>query len=300
MRSPLHRIITPCAPAALLAIVVVLVSGCASPHSARHSLRESLTFHASFDHGADADYARGDRQIYHAKGMNERFAGTPGLPTTPEVQLAEKAGRFGHGLRFLQAKAPVIFYHSPSNVEFHSNQWSGTVSFWLSTDPATQLAPGYCDPIQITSKAWNDAAFFTEFEKKTNGIPFRLGVYADLKVWNPNDRDWNKMAPHEKPLLTIDHPPFSAGKWTHVVFTFENFNTGKPDGVAKLYLDGEFRGAIPARTQTFNWDPAKSLIMLGIGYVGLYDDVSIYNRALSPQEIITLRDLPNGVSDLVR
>jgi hypothetical protein len=66
-----------------------------------------------------------------------------------------------------------------------------------------------------------------------------------------------------------------------------------------LYLDGELRGVIPARTQTFTWDPQKSLIMLGIGYVGLYDEVSIFNRPLTQPEIIELRDLPNGVHSLL-
>ena len=45
-----------------------------------------------------------------------------------------------------------------------------------------QLEPGFCDPVQITPRAWNDAAFFVEFEKRPESIPFRLGVYADLGV----------------------------------------------------------------------------------------------------------------------
>ena len=32
----------------------------------RAALRQALTFYASFDHGFDADYARGDRSIYSA------------------------------------------------------------------------------------------------------------------------------------------------------------------------------------------------------------------------------------------
>lgn len=283
-----------------LGLCLLSLVGCHSPDSRTHSrLKASLSLYASFDHGVDADFARGDKRLYHGRNMEQRFAGQPGLPEGIKTRLEPNAGRFGQALHFAEAQAPVVYYRAPQNVDFRSNLWSGTVSVWLSTDPQARLNPGYCDPIQITSKGWDDAAFFFEFEKRTNSIPFRLGVYADRNVWNPNNRDWGKMAANEKPLITVDSPPFSAGKWTHAVFTFENFNTGKPDGVARLYLDGELRGTIDARTQTFHWDPEKSLIMLGIGYVGLYDELSLFDRALSADEIKRLRDLPQGVRSLL-
>ena len=306
MKPPLSILIDRFVPpttavVALMAIgMLSLGSGCASRNPSQQSLRSALTFYASFDHGADADFARGDSQVYHAKGMNERFAGTRGMPTTPEIHIEAGAGRYGSGLNFTKAQAPVIFYKAPGNVAIPPQDWSGTVSFWLSTDLVHQLPWGYSDPIQITSKAWNDAAFYTDFEKRTNGTSFRLGVCADLKVWNPNNRDWDKMVPPEKPLVLVENPPFAAGKWTHVAYTFEHFNTGKPDGVAKFYLNGELRGEVSARTQTFTWEPSKTLIMLGIGYVGRYDDLAIFDRSLSANEIKTLRDLPEGVSSLLR
>jgi hypothetical protein len=142
--------------------------------------------------------------------------------------------------------------------------------------------------VQITSKDWNDAAFFVEFEKKTNGIPFRLGIYPDFKVWNPANRPWESIVAEEKPLVGVGHHPFYSGEWTHVVFTFERFNTGKPDGVARLYLNGELNAVLPPREQTFTWDEAKNRIKLGVGYVGLLDEVSIFDRALSESEVQAL------------
>ena len=171
---------------------------------------------------------------------------------------------------------------------------------WLQVDPKGQLEPGFCDPVQITPRAWNDAAFFVEFEKRPEAIPFRLGVYADLDVWNPAKRKFEEIPASERPLVTVADPPFSAGKWTHVVFTFERFNTGKPDGVARLYLDGEPRGVLAARQQTFTWDPQQAFVGLGLSYIGLLDELSIFNRALAPDEVAAVYRLESGVSGLLR
>ena len=89
-------------------------------------------------------------------------------------------------------------------------------------------------------------------------------------------------------------------KAAHVVFTFEHFNTGQPDGVARLYLDGQFAGALPPRTQTFTWDARQSSIMLGLGYIGFFDELSWFNRALTETEIRQLHELPEGVPSLLR
>ena len=62
----------------------------------RGSLAEALTFHASFDHGPDADFARGDGRIYSVRVENEQETGelTPGLGQ-PVLTIAEGQGRFG-------------------------------------------------------------------------------------------------------------------------------------------------------------------------------------------------------------
>jgi len=131
-------------------------------------------------------------------------------------------------------------------------------------------------------------------------VPFRLGVYADLDVWNPTKRRIQDIPAAERPLLTVDRPPFAKGKWTHVVFTWESFNTGRPDGVARLYLDGQPHGALTGRQQTFTWDPARSAITLGLNYVGLLDDLALFNRALTGAEVDALYRLERGVAALGR
>ncbi|MCC7007401.1 MAG: LamG domain-containing protein [Acidobacteria bacterium] len=269
------------------------------PVQAQAGLRAALTFHAGFDNGVNAVHAAGDRTLYSAPTFARRQEGTPGLPATGEVQVASGLGRFGDALRFTARRHPSVFFKAQRNVPYAKTNWAGTVSFWLSVDPAGELDPGFCDPVQITPHAWNNAAFFVEFEKTATATPFRLGVYADLNVWNPTNRRFEDIPGPERPLVTVEQPPFGKGKWTHVAFTFDRFNTGEPDGVARLYLDGQPAGALTARRQTFTWDPAQAAINIGAGYVGMFDELSVFGRVLSDAEIKALHALPTGVAGLL-
>ena len=277
-----------------------LVSGTSLPQTQETGagLRQALTFHAPFDGSTSAARAGGDATLHWAPSMKEREQAQAGLPPGGEVQHARGAGRFGDALRFTQPKSPLVFFRAARNMPFEASDWDGSVSFWLRVDPQTQLEPGFCDPVQITPRAWNDAAFFVEFEKRPEGIPFRLGVYADLGVWNPTKRKFDEIPAAERPLVTVTDPPFSGDAWTHVVFTFERFNTGRPDGIARLYLNGEPRGTLGPRLQTFTWDPEGTVIGLGLGYIGLLDELSIFDRALRPDEVKALYGLPSGVAGL--
>ncbi len=263
------------------------------------SLAKALSFHASFDNGPDADFARGDRSIWQAPTIEKRDAATKGLPAGDEVKLESNSGRFGGAMKFSKSKGPIVFYRTEKNFNMPAPNWSGTVSFWLKTDMANELAEGFCDPVQITSKQWDDASFFVEFEKRATGIPFRLGAYADKLVWNPTNRKFEDIPPAERPLVTVAKPPFEAGKWTHVAFTFERFNSGKPDAMAMLYLNGEKKGELANRTQTYTWDPSKAAVMLGLSYIGMMDDFGLFDRSLAQEEIVYVFRLKNGLSELV-
>jgi hypothetical protein len=281
-----------------LAMCLVAATGCqTTPRNS--ALSSALTFHASFDHALDADLAAGDPVLRSGGSMSKPGDAKPGLSDSEDVQWLPSGGRYGRALRFNRKQAPFVFFRGTKNMPYRTNGWSGTVSFWLSADPA-DLPMSFCDPIQITPRAWNDAAFFVEFEKRTNDIPFRLGVYPDFKIWNPTNKKWENVTREEKPLVDANTFPFARGKWTHIAFTFTNFNTGRDDGVARLYLDGQLAATLGPRRQTFTWEEDKCLIALGLSYIGLWDELAIFNRALSAEEIRALRDLPNGAADLHR
>src|SRR4030095_14698879 len=98
---------------------------------------------------------------------------------------------------------------------------------WLSLDPEKDLEPGYCDPIHVTERGWNDGAIFADFTKDDTPRHFRLGAFADRKVWDPRERDWNAVPVPERPMVEVAKPPFARGQWTHVVLTWAGFNSGK-------------------------------------------------------------------------
>lgn len=260
-------------------------------------LRRSLTFHAAFDKQADADFARGDRRLWTASN-GKRTDAKPGLHRA-DVTIAAGKGRFGDALHFGKNDKSVIFFQADKNLPYRVQDWSGTVSFWLSLDPDKDLEPGYCDPIQITDKKWDDAALFVDFTKDDQPRHFRLGVFADTKVWNPQGRKFEDLPAAAKPFsAALVKPPFARDRWTHVAFTFARFNTGKEDGEAHLYLDGQLQGSIRDRKQTFTWETSKAAIMLGLSYIGRFDDLALFDRALTAQEITTLYRLEQGAAAL--
>lgn len=281
-------------------LAVALGSDAGQAAAVRQALASALVFHASFDGGVDARRAADDPKLYWAPTWARRAEAQPGLPPAGDTRQAPGEGRFGDALRFTRRGVPPVFYHGGKNMPYAAANWNGAVSFWLSTDPQNDLGVGFCDPIQITPRAWNNGAFFVEFEKGKGpeAVPFRLGVYADFDVWNPTKRPFDQIPPAERPLTTVDNPPFAKGKWTHIVFTWESFNTGRADGVARLYLDGQPRGTLAGRQQTFTWDPAETKIALGLGYIGLMDDVAVFNRRLSDAEIAELYRLERGAAML--
>lgn len=296
--------------APLAALLSILAAGCASApvgtqrppaspseHRSLLSIRKALTFHASLDQGTDADFAAGDPWMYQAPGLERRRETRPGLPSDGSVRIDPGAGRHGGALHFTKRSDAVVFYRAAGNVPWHGSPWSGAISFWLRAD-TNALAMGFCDPLHVTPRGWDDAAFFVEFERRTNDVPFRLGAYADRKVWNPQNRPWGEMSAAEKPVLVAPTPAFEANRWTHVAFSWENFNTGRGDGFVRLWLDGVDAGRISERTQTFTWNPADTRLLLGIGYIGWIDDVAVFNRALADAEIRRIRELPRGVRSL--
>jgi Concanavalin A-like lectin/glucanases superfamily len=277
-------------PALITAFVVGLSLtnvGSAQEKDPLAEIRKALTLSANFDSGPDADFAKGDKRIYTASSA-ERKDAKPGL-TAEEFEVAKGQGRHGSdALRFIKKSNKVVFFKAAGNIDYRKENWSGTAAFWLNLDPQKDLGDWYCDPIQITEKAWNNGALWVDFSKDDKPKHFRLGAFADMKVWNPTNREFEKIPAAERPMVTVIHPPFASGKWTHVAFTFENFNTGKSDGVAKLYLNGKLQGAVIGRNQHFTWDPEKAVIQIGMSYVGLYDDLAIFNRSLSEAEIQAL------------
>jgi hypothetical protein len=257
--------------------------------------KQSLTFRASFDRGLDADFALGDKRIFTAPDYKAQMAAKPGLDH-PDITLVT-GGISGSALRFGKKNVKAIFYQADKNVPFRDGDWTGTISFWLNLDPDQDLEPGFCDPIQVTDKAYNDSAIWVDFTKDDKPRHFRLGVFGDLKAWNPSN------LPSDNPLftnrlVTIAKPPFRRGTWTHVAITHTRLGSGK--GVAKLYLDGKLQGTAESIAEAFRWDMARAAIRLGVNYVGLWDELAIFNLALSDREVAELHAIKGDLAAVRR
>lgn len=263
------------------------------------SLRRSLVFHASFDTTADADFARGDRRVFTAEDRAKREAATPGLSATSNARLVAGVGRHGGALEFRGAGKQQVFYRGGANLGFVPARWAGGVSFWLQLDPERDLAPGYCDPIQFVGPKWADGALFVEFTKDHTPRHFRYGIFPVTKFWNPQNKKLEEMTDAERPMVPVRRPIFGRDRWTHILITFANLNTGATDGRGTLHVDGERIGTSDGWNHTLNWtDPAQTALTLGLNYTGLIDDLAVFDRELTAAEARTVFSLSRGISTL--
>lgn len=268
-----------------------------APAAAADSLAElksALAFHASFDDGMDAAFARGDRRIYSAESYKDLDQRGPGY-WGEAIELAYDAGKVGNALQFNVKNTKALFYSGEKNAAFSPDGWTGTISFWLSLDPATDLEPGFCDPIQVTDSAYNDSAIWVDFTKD-NPRQFRLGVFGEKEAWDPGGTGGGDNPKFLDRLVIVEQPPFGAGKWTHVAISYEGLSAGA--GQATLYLDGEAQGTSEGIAEPFAWDMSTAAIRLGVNYVGLFDELAIFDRALTAEEIRQVGALEMGVAEL--
>ncbi len=260
---------------------------------AQAKLFKALTLHASFDKGLDADFARGDKQCYlqQAKDL------VPAKPNE-EVKLAAGAGRFGGALHFPKKGTTRPSFKDGGVLGYNAKSWSASVSAWLRLDPDKDLEPGYCDPIQIVGNDTKKGYIFLEWSKDETPRYFRYAIRPLFNIWNPTNVAWADIPFEKRPMVQVARAPFSREKWTHVVFTLENINDKTKPPVGKLYINGKLQGSIERWDLTFDWDPAKVLLVLGAAYVGHIDDLAVFDRPLKDVEVDRIYALKNGIGEL--
>lgn len=270
-------------------------TGLATTSPANEALSKALLFHASFDAEPKADHAAGDPQLYTAPDR-KRATVQPGLHAGDAIVIAPGEGKFGAALQFRRKTKEQVFFKGEKNLGFKEREWSGSCSFWMRLDPDKDLEPGYSDPLQFVGQAWGEGNMFVEFSKDHTPRHFRYALMAITKLWNPNNEKWEEMK--NRPMVPVTNPPFSRDRWTHVCFTFGNANTGQKDGWGRLYLDGKKQGEFTGWQNDFNWEIDKSALTLGLSYTGYMDDVAVFNRALSDEEVAAVFALKRGIAEL--
>ena len=255
---------------------------CSTPGTQKVEYDESLTFYASFDSGFDANYAKGDATFYTAPGFGKIDSAVVG-PEYSEVEILPAEGLKGGALRFNEKVRGVALFKSKGNVSYSKENFVGTVSFWLKLDPAIDLEEGFCDPIQITDARYDDGAIWVDFTGE-NPRDFRLGVFPDSTVWKLDTVGVEN--PYQERLVKVTDLPFSREKWAHVAIVFDGLNT--QGGKGALYLNGQLQGVNDQIDEPFTWEIERSVIYLGLSYIGLMDELAIYDKALSEDEVSQL------------
>ena len=257
------------------------------------SLKQSLTLHASYDKGFDADFCKGDQ---HCR-IRQKKELVP-ASSTDEVKLDPAAGRFGGALHFTR-KGSVWPQYSGTNVlNYNEQSWSSTVSVWLKLDPDKDLEPGYCDPVQIVGDDSKKGFIFLEWSKDETPRFFRFAIRPLFHIWNPTNVNWADIPFEKRPMVQVAKAPFSREQWTHVVFSMENINDKSKQPIGRLYLNGALQGKIENWDLTFGWNPAQVNLVLGAAYVGHLDDLGVFDRALTDADVKAIYQLKSGLREL--
>jgi len=262
------------------------------------SLGESLTFHASFDSTFEAGFAMGDPVFYRADNLDQPERAEPAELSRKNAPMIIDEGKYGGSLKFSDDVDDYYFYKGLDNVTYQEQDWNATISFWLKLDPDEDLVEGqWCDPIMITPRNWDDASIFVDF---TRNRPrnFRFAAFADRQIWNPDGDPWEDLAQGVMPMITLEDHPFSRESWTHIVIILKRFNTDPETAVFQGYLNGELAGELRGRNQNLTWEMSEVLMSLGLQFRGQMDDLSLFNRDLSPVEVRQLYSLSEGIQTL--
>ncbi len=279
----------------------LLLGACASDDSAPEenpaAMLDAVTLYASFDRSVAADFARGPGQLrtrYGALSNPEAFRFEDGYPRDV-FRVAEGAGVSGGALEALDVlpENGRIFYPAQGNLAFDRGGWSGTVSFWIKTNPDTMLKTSFCDPIQITQKGANNGGLWIDFPD-SSPRDLRLGAFQAEGDGRPRLSESDPDAP----LVVVSPIGFQETDWHHILFTWTDFDSDAENAQATLYIDGSPRGSFGGRNITMDWDISQTGIYVAVGYIGLLDELAIFDRALNAAEIARLAAEPEALTGL--
>lgn len=279
--------------AILVCVVVTVAASVAS--GGDDVLKQAVMFYASFDTDLMPDVGVGP--------INTRY-GDPKDPKTfifedgfsKKVYKIAKSGVVGG---CLDAKGVLkdrgrFFYPVKGNLAFKKGGWGGACSMWINMDPQALKLP-FCDPVQITQKGANNGGIWFDFnDSKPRDL--RMGVFPAV----PEGKTGAKESDINAPMVWVRRVAFRSGEWRHVVLSWDNFDTGKPNAIATLYIDGRKIGDVKDRAIAMDWDVDQAGIYTAVGYTGLLDEMACFRRALTADEVTMLYRTPGLLQSLKR
>src|SRR5260370_1151484 len=82
------------------------------------------------------------------------------------------------------------------------------------------------------------------------------------------------------------------------VINWRNFDTGKADAKAALFIDGKQIGEVKDRAIAVDWDVERAGIYVAVNFIGLLDELAVFNRSLTPDEVARLHREPGVLAGL--
>jgi hypothetical protein len=264
-------------------------------------LRKAATFYASFDDAVRADFGGGEltpsTRTNHQTEKG-RYVFEKGYPEKA-FRIAEGRGKAGGALEAVDVPPDNgrIFFPAKGNIAHKAGGWSAALSVWINFDPDSQLKTKFCDPIQITSKSAGNGGLWFDFNDVKPNRNMRMGVFPAVTESRPMIKESREAW---SPMVWVDSPGFHVGEWHHIVMNWHNLDTGRNDGRGQLYIDGKLIGEIKDKDYplTMDWDLDKAGIYVAIAYIGLMDELALFNRPLTESDIATLRSTPGVLSPL--
>lgn len=254
-------------------------------------MKQALTLYASFDETPKADFGHGDLSLstrFNHETEKGRFVFQKGFD--PKVfRIAKGKGRLGGALEVLDVlpRNGRIFFPAHGNLAYRTGGWGESVSLWINTNPDTMLKTAFCDPVQITEKGANNGGLWIDFPD-VRPRDLRLGAFPAV----PEGQTGAKESDPNAPMVRVPGIGFQSGDWHHLAITWNNFDTGRKDGSAILYIDGKSRGEIQNADLRMGWDLDRTGIYIAVSYIGLLDELALFNRPLTPEEVASLHAHP--------
>jgi len=283
--------------AAFVLVAAILPIVAAEENRMPTNLQKAATFYASFDAAVRADFGGGElspaTRFNHETEVG-KFVFQPGID---EKVFRIAAGKGIHGGALeptdVLPRNGRIFFPAKGNIAFQKGGWGGAVSFWLNTDPDKLLKTKFCDPIQITEKGANNGGLWFDFND-ASPRDARMGVFPAV----PAGEEGIKEDDPNAPLILVKAVGFKSGEWHHIVLNWQNFDTGKSDARAELWIDGKLIGHIQDRAIAMDWNLDKTGIYVAVNYLGLLDELALFGRSLSEAEIKSLFGEPRVLAPL--
>ncbi|HKI37327.1 MAG TPA: GDSL-type esterase/lipase family protein [Gemmataceae bacterium] len=259
-------------------------------------LAKAVSFYASFDEEVRGDVGGGGLTLRTRSGFPDKGTVTFEEGFNSKVfRIAKNKGVSGGALEVSDVlpNNGRVFFPVKGHLAYKKGGWGGAVSVWCNTDPNTLLKTKFCDPIQITQKGASNGGIWFDFND-ARPRDLRHGSFPALaEAEKPMSEDDPKA-----PMVRLPKIDWKAGDWHHVVLSWKNFDSGKPDAVSALYIDGQLIGEVKDRAIAMGWDAEKAGVYVGVNYIGLLDELALFNRALTAAEVKELQAKPGLLSSL--